>query len=103
VTRNVDRAFCPAGTRRQLLAILSSGDRVAALKGIRVPSLVIHGPDDPLIPVAAGKDTAHWIPGARLVLIPGMGHDLSPALMPVLLAPIREHLAALEPSARGSG
>ena len=103
VTRNVDRAFRPAGTRRQLLAILSSGDRVAALKCIRVPSLVIHGVDDPLIPVAAGKDTARWIPGARLVLIPGMGHDLSPALMPVLLAPIYEHLAGLEPSVRGSG
>jgi len=103
VTLNVDRAFRPAGTRRQLLAILASGDRVAALKSIRVPSLVIHGTDDPLIPMAAGKDTARWIADARLVLIPGMGHDLSPALMPVLHPPILAHLARLESSAAVPG
>lgn len=103
VTLNLDRAFHPDGTRRQLLAILASGDRVEALRRLRLPTLVIHGMDDPLIPCAGGEDIARCVPGARLVLIPGMGHDLSPALIPVLLEPILTHLDAQEPSTTLSG
>lgn len=80
--RGFDRGFNPAGTVRQLIAILASGSRTDALKGLRVPALVIHGKDDPLVPFPAGQDTAAAIPGAELLAIDGMGHDLPRALWP---------------------
>ena len=76
--RIVDRGVHPAGTARQLLAILASGDRRPLLHRIVAPTLVVHGSDDPLVPVAAGRDTALHIPGSRLEIIRGMGHDLPP-------------------------
>jgi pimeloyl-ACP methyl ester carboxylesterase len=77
-----DRGYHPAGTARQLLAILASGDRTQALGSLDVPTVVIHGTDDPLIDVSGGKATAAAIPGARLELIEGMGHDLPRELWP---------------------
>jgi pimeloyl-ACP methyl ester carboxylesterase len=71
-----DRACYPQGTGRQLVAILTQSNRKAALKGVRVPTLVIHGDADPLVSVEAGKDTADAVPGAELIIIEGMGHDL---------------------------
>ena len=71
-----DRAFYPQGAARQLAAILAQGNRKAALASISVPTLVIHGTDDPLVPVECGKDTAEAVPGAELKIIDGMGHDL---------------------------
>jgi pimeloyl-ACP methyl ester carboxylesterase len=71
-----DRSFYPQGAARQLVAILLQKDRRLALASLKVPTLVIHGTDDPLMPVEAGKDTAKAIPGAQLMLIEGMGHDL---------------------------
>jgi pimeloyl-ACP methyl ester carboxylesterase len=71
-----DRAFCPQGTARQLAAILTQSSRKAALQGVKVPTLVIHGDADPLVSVEAGKDTAKAVPGAELKIIEGMGHDL---------------------------
>jgi pimeloyl-ACP methyl ester carboxylesterase len=71
-----DRSMYPAGFRRQLAAIIASGDRTQALGQISAPTLIIHGSDDPLITVSGGEATARAIPGARLVVIPGMGHDL---------------------------
>jgi pimeloyl-ACP methyl ester carboxylesterase len=71
-----DRAFYPQGVARQLAAILAQGNRKAALASISVPTLVIHGTDDPLVPVECGKDTAEAVPGAELKIIDGMGHDL---------------------------
>ena len=71
VERSVDRCYYPAGMARQLLAILASGSRVEMLGRIRAPTLVLHGADDPLAPVEAGKDTADHIPGARLRIIAG--------------------------------
>jgi pimeloyl-ACP methyl ester carboxylesterase len=73
------------GQPRQLLAILADGDRREALRGLRVPALVIHGDADPLVPFAAGKDTAENIPGARLVPIEGMGHELCEGAWPRLI------------------
>lgn len=81
----------PAGTARQLAAILASGDRRTMLHGIDAPTLVIHGADDPLIPVAAGHDTARHIRNARLEVIDGMGHDFPPKLMSRLAARVAEH------------
>ena len=75
-TRAVARGFDPEGARRQLLAVLASGSRKPALAGVIAPTLVIHGADDPLVPLAAGEDTAAAIPGARLVTLPRMGHAL---------------------------
>jgi pimeloyl-ACP methyl ester carboxylesterase len=71
-----DRSYCPQGEARQLFAILTQKDRRAALGSLKVPTLVVHGTDDPLVPVEGGRDTAKSIPGAQLMLIEGMGHDL---------------------------
>ena len=71
-----DRCFYPQGVGRQLIAIMAQNNRKAVLASIKVPVLVIHGTDDPLVPVEGGKETAAAIPGAQLILIKGMGHDL---------------------------
>ncbi|MEU4327917.1 alpha/beta fold hydrolase [Nonomuraea dietziae] len=71
-----DRAYDPAGTARQLAAILASGDRTEGLGGLTMPALVIHGEADPLVQIAGGRATAAAIPGATLLTYPGMGHDL---------------------------
>jgi pimeloyl-ACP methyl ester carboxylesterase len=91
IERAADRSYHPAGVGRQMLAVLASGSRVDLLKEITVPSLVIHGADDPLVPVKAGIDTARRISGAALQIIPGMGHDLADGLIPVLTDAIAEH------------
>ena len=88
---SVRRAYEPAGTARQLLAIIASGDRRKLLHTIAAPTLVIHGADDPLVPLAAGRDTAENIPGAALLVIDGMGHDFPEALMPRLAQAIADH------------
>jgi pimeloyl-ACP methyl ester carboxylesterase len=76
MARSYDRSFYPQGMARQLVAILAQGNRKPALASVKVPTLVIHGTDDPLVRVEGGKDTADAIPGAQLMLIEGMGHDL---------------------------
>ena len=76
MAESFDRSFYPQGFARQLVAILTQKDRRPALASVKVPTLVIHGTDDPLVPVEGGKDTAKAIPGAQLMLIEGMGHDL---------------------------
>lgn len=82
--RNVDRSWYPEGVGRQFAAIMANGSRVDLLKTITVPSLVVHGTDDPLVPVEAGQDTAANIPGSELKLIPGMGHAIETALVPIV-------------------
>lgn len=76
------RGLDSAAARRQLLAVLATGDRRPWLGRITAPTLVLHGRLDPLLPVAAGVETAACIPGAKLVVIEGMGHDLPPPLLP---------------------
>ena len=76
VTRSYDRCFYPQGMVRQMTAIMAHGNRKPFLGSITAPTLVIHGGDDPLVPVEGGKDTAQAIPGSELVIIDGMGHDL---------------------------
>lgn len=82
LNRSYKRSYYPAGHSRQMVAIMAGGDRVAVLKKIVAPTLVIHGKDDPLVPVSGGVDTAHLISGAKLELIEGMGHDLPVELIP---------------------
>jgi pimeloyl-ACP methyl ester carboxylesterase len=75
-----DRAYRPLGTLRQYAAILASPDRTKPLGGVTVPVAVIHGEADPLVPVGGGRATAAAVPDAELLVIPGMGHDLPPAV-----------------------
>jgi pimeloyl-ACP methyl ester carboxylesterase len=91
-----DRGINPAGTSRQLAAIIHSGDRTSLLREIDAPTLVIHGTDDRLVPPSGGRATARAIPGARLLLIEGMGHDIPRGAWPQLLDGI-EHNAARAP------
>jgi pimeloyl-ACP methyl ester carboxylesterase len=90
------RSHYPPAMLHHLLAIAACGSRVDLLERITVPALVIHGSDDPLVPVEAGKSTARHIPGARLRIIPGMGHDLPAALVPLLVADIAQHCGAAD-------
>jgi len=90
-TARYERCYYPAGIARQMLAIILSGSRVDLLKTISVPTLVIHGLDDPLVPVEAGRDTAATIPGAILEIIEGMGHNLPVPLVPRLVDLITQH------------
>ncbi|KQU75670.1 MULTISPECIES: alpha/beta fold hydrolase [unclassified Rhizobacter] len=78
----VDRAYRPAGTARQLVAIAADGDRSRRLAGVKLPCRVIHGQADPLVPVGAAHDLARKIAGSELDLIDGMGHDLPLPLLP---------------------
>lgn len=91
--RCFDRAFDPAGVARQLAAVQAAGDRREALRKLSTPTLVIHGRDDPLLPMECGVDTAENIPGAALELIDGMGHDVPEPLFERLVALISEHTA----------
>jgi pimeloyl-ACP methyl ester carboxylesterase len=86
-----DRCHYPAGTARQLGAIMASGSRTAALRRLEVPTVVIHGEDDPLIQVRAGMATARAIPDAELVKIPGMGHDMPKELWPMFVEAIAKN------------
>jgi len=86
-----DRCYDPAGFARQFAGVVAGGDRSELLRGLKVPTLVIHGDADTLIPLAHGRDTAEKIPGAKLEIIEGMGHDLPLALLPRLMALVADH------------
>jgi pimeloyl-ACP methyl ester carboxylesterase len=86
--RNYDRGLYPAGAARQLVAILASGSRKEALRNVKAPTLVIHGDVDPLVPLAGGVDTAESIPGARLMVLEGMGHALPSRMWPRIVEDI---------------
>jgi pimeloyl-ACP methyl ester carboxylesterase len=89
--RVYDRAFDPAGIARQMAAVVASGSRAEGLAALTVPSLVIHGSSDPLIPLAAGQATADAIPGAQMVVVDGMGHDLPPGAWPPIVEALARH------------
>ena len=84
-----DRGFDPQGVLRQMLAVLTQPDRTPGLRGVRVPTLVVHGPGDRMVHVSGGRATASAVPGAELLLVEGMGHDLPPALHDTLAGAIR--------------
>ena len=95
--RRTDRApFDPGGLARQSAALIAAPPRNALLRELRCPALVLHGADDPVIPAAAAKDTAESIPGAELVIVPGMGHDFAAALVPVYLKHIGDFVSKVE-------
>jgi pimeloyl-ACP methyl ester carboxylesterase len=92
--RSYDRGFDVRAGGRQLGAIVASGDRTKALRRIQAPTLVIHGTVDKMIRPSGGRATAKAIPGARLLMIDGMGHDLPRGAWPQLLDAIAEHARA---------
>ena len=92
--RFYDRANHPEGQARQLAAIVGHGSRREALTRLDVPTLVIHGDADPLVPVAGGRDTAAAISGAELLVVEGMGHDLPPGAWPTIVPAIDRHTQA---------
>ena len=90
-----DRSFYPPGFVRQLAAILASGDRTESLASVTAPTLVIHGANDPLVPLAHGRATARAIPGAKLVVIEGLGHGIAyPTLWDEIVDAIAQHTSA---------
>ena len=97
IMQGLQRSFHPAGTMRQMVAILSDITRAAQLSRIGAPTLVIHGTQDPLVPYACAEDTARRIPGARLVGIEGMGHDLPPEPVARILAALVPHIHSVVP------
>lgn len=95
IAASYDRSFYPEGMARQLAAIMSQPDRTEALGKVTVPALVIHGEADPLVTPSGGKATAEAIPGAKLKLIPGMGHDLPQALHGELVKDLAAHFQSV--------
>ena len=85
VEKNVDRRWWPEGAARQYLSVIASGDRVELLKTVKVPTLVLHGEDDPLLPAEGGRDVARLVPGAEIETVPGWGHDFPKGLIPRLI------------------
>jgi pimeloyl-ACP methyl ester carboxylesterase len=86
--RFFDRGIHPAGTARQIMAMVASGSRTAALAGVRAPTVVIHGDVDTLVPLDGGEATARAVPGAHMLVIPDMGHEIPPAAQPEVVAAI---------------
>jgi proline iminopeptidase len=103
VERAVRRSFRPDSFRRQLIAIQAAPSRARKLQSVRAPTLVLHGTHDPLVPLAAGEDTSANIPGARLRVVPGMGHSLPEALIPLLVDEIAGHCLKVENAAQSNG
>jgi len=97
VSAMVDRVpYEPTGIARQLLAIVAAAPRNDLLKALKAPALVLHGADDPLLPVECGKDTAASIPGAKLEILPGVAHDFTDALVPVYLEHVGSFVTEVE-------
>jgi pimeloyl-ACP methyl ester carboxylesterase len=94
-----ERGHSPAGPGRQLGAIVASGDRTVALGRITAPTLVIHGTKDPLVKPSGGRATAAAIPGAKLLKIDGMGHDLPRDAWPRIVDAIASHATAADSAA----
>jgi pimeloyl-ACP methyl ester carboxylesterase len=96
-TRAVRRAYYPVGAGRQLVAIIAADDRLERLKSVRVPMLVIHGAEDVLVPIENGRLVAAAVPGARMLELEGMGHDLPRRVWPRVIDAIAEtaHRASL--------
>jgi pimeloyl-ACP methyl ester carboxylesterase len=95
--RSIDRTpFDPPAAARQMAAIIAAKPRNALLNGLRIPALILHGADDPVVPVDHGEDTARSIPGAKVTIVPGMGHEFGEALTPLYVREIGDFAAGVE-------
>ena len=97
--RSYDRSFYPVGVARQIAAVMASGNRAPLLGSVEAPTLVIHGDADPLVPLDGGRDTAQAIPGAELLVIEGLGHEMPPPVWPRIIDAISEHTEKAETQA----
>ncbi|MEO0956855.1 MAG: alpha/beta fold hydrolase, partial [Pseudomonadota bacterium] len=93
IARSYDRSYNPMGTPRQTAAIIEAGDFRNMTRQIKAPTLVIHGSVDPLVPIEGGRDLAGIVPGARMEVIEGMGHDVPPRFLPEITRHMLEHFA----------
>jgi pimeloyl-ACP methyl ester carboxylesterase len=100
--RCYERGHDRVGTARQLAAIQTAPDRTAKLRGLRLPATVIHGASDPLIRPSGGRATARAIPGARLLILAGMGHDLPRPLWPQIVDAIVQTARSATPTGPGT-
>lgn len=91
-TLQFSRGVYRAGFKRQWAAILANGDRTNRLQAVTTPTLVVHGEEDPLVPLSGGIATARAVPGARLVVVPGLGHSMPQSAWPLIFDPIVDHL-----------
>ena len=98
VADSIDRNSSPSGIRRQMAAIITTRDLRAWTRKVMAPSLIIHGSDDPLVPVENGLDIATEISGARMEIIEGMGHDIPPGFITTIVDHVLEHLCSAEGS-----
>lgn len=103
VTASYDRAFHPEGTGRQLVAVAASGSRADGLRGVRAPTLVVHGELDPLVAVSGGRRTAELVPDAELLVIDEMGHDLPAPFWPQIIEGITRTAVRAAPSTTDGG
>jgi pimeloyl-ACP methyl ester carboxylesterase len=94
MARSLQRAYRPAGAARQLLAVMADPDRSAEVATIRCPTLIVHGADDPLVPVQAAYHLKRLLPHAQLQILPKMGHYLPNAVLPELTQMCVTHLRA---------
>jgi pimeloyl-ACP methyl ester carboxylesterase len=94
--RRFDRGLHPPGFGRQLAAVLAAKGRKKALTNFNVPTLIIHGKDDPLVPVECGIDTAEAVPDSNLLLIDGWGHSLQPGVWPTIIEALVDHFSKVE-------
>jgi pimeloyl-ACP methyl ester carboxylesterase len=97
--RCFDRGVYPAGSARQLGAVIGARDRTEELRQLTVPTTIIHGDSDPLVDVSGGRATADAIPDAKLLILPGMGHDLPRELWPQIISAIAQTAGATVPPA----
>ena len=102
LARAYDRGHDPAASGRQLGAIIASGDRTDEVRKIAAPTLVIHGSKDPMVSKSGGTATARAIPGARLMIVEGMGHDLPEAAWPQIIPAIADHSRAADGATAGA-
>lgn len=93
IAKSYDRDYFPLGTQRQLAAVMAAPDRTARLAEVRAPTVVLHGADDPIVHPSGGEAIARAIPGAKLHIFPGMGHDLPQALWATFAAEIAANAA----------
>lgn len=98
LSRSYDRNHYTPGVGRQLWAVLGSGARTELLPQIGAPTLVIHGEEDPLVPVEHGRHTAELVPGAELLVVEEMGHALEPYFLPEIAAALLDHFGAVSPT-----
>ena len=92
MAESYDRSYYPQGMARQSAAVMAHGYQRASIASIKATTLVIHGDKDPFMPVEGGKETAELIPGSKLLIIKGMGHDIPKGTWPIIVDTISDHI-----------